>query len=179
MVSQKFFSACSTGKLEVVKGFLDNGVDPDARDKYGLTGLMWTGRKGHVQVAQLLLSRGAGIELGDANRRTALFHGVTFQRYELVKFLAQQGANVSPVDYHDWTPLDFSRTSGHKKMVALLEALGGLGRYTEGKSQPKQKKAVTSIEKLSHFLKRSKGRPPRYRGGSDGCKRHGPGGPCY
>jgi ankyrin repeat-rich membrane spanning protein len=128
VASNKFFTACSTGKAGAVRAYLDGGVDPDARDQYRLTGLIWAGRKGRIEVAKLLISRGADVEAGDVRGRTALFHAVTYKRYEFVEFLVKHGANVNPVDTHGWTPLDFARTSRHMKMVALLERLGGKGK---------------------------------------------------
>jgi ankyrin repeat protein len=122
--SQKFFNACSTGKSKLVCDFLAAGVDPESRDSYRLTGLIWAGRKGHIGVAKALLLHGAKLETGDVRHRTALFHAVTYKRYDFVKFIAGQGADLSPVDTHGWTPLDVSVSSCHKKMVDLLTSLG-------------------------------------------------------
>ena len=124
--------ACSTGKTNVVAAYLDSGIDPNARDKYQLTGLMWAGRKGRIEVAGLLIKRGADIEAGDVRGRTALFHAVPYKRYEFVEFLAKLGANVSPIDLDDWTPLDIVTERPDLKMVALLESLGGIRKSTEG-----------------------------------------------
>jgi hypothetical protein len=129
--NNKFFQACSTGKTAVVAAYLDSGIDPNARDKYQLTGLMWAGRKGRIEVAELLIKRGAEIEAVDFTGRTALFHAVPFKRYEFVEFLAKLGANVNPIDMHDWTPLDAALSERDLKMVALLERVGGIRRDTE------------------------------------------------
>ena len=56
---------------------------------------------------------------------------LTYKRYEFIEFLVRQGANVNPDDSHGWTPLDFSRTSDHVKMIKLLEGLGAVGKYTK------------------------------------------------
>src|SRR5262249_5877756 len=121
--NNKFFQACSTGKANVVAAYLDGGIDPNARDKYQLTGLMWAGRKGRIEVADLLIKRGADIEAGDNRGRTAFFHAVPYQRYEFIEFLAKLGANVNPIDSHGCTPLDVATT---RRMVALLERLGAV-----------------------------------------------------
>lgn len=123
--SQKFFTACSTGRVEAVEAFLANGVSPESRDSNHLTGLIWAGRKGQIGVAELLLNNGANTETPDIRGRTALFHAVTYQRYEFVKFMAGRGANLNPTDCHGWSPLDFSQSSCHKKMIELLLSLGG------------------------------------------------------
>ena len=122
--TQKFFNACSTGKASAVAEYIEAGVKVDARDKYNLTGLMWSARKGRIQSADILISSGADIEATDNTGRTALFHAVTYKRYEFVEYMASKGANLSPIDMHGWSPLDFSRCSVHKKMQNLLVDLG-------------------------------------------------------
>ena len=121
----KFFNSCSTGRADAVVAFIDSGLDPESRDAYFLTGLIWAARKGRVAVAEVLLSSGAQIEARDRRGRTALFHAVAYKRYEFVEFLARRGANISPVDTNGWSPLDCAGSSGHKKMVRLLESIGG------------------------------------------------------
>jgi ankyrin repeat protein len=123
--SQKYFNACSTGKASAVAEFLETGVSPDARDAHGLTGVIWAGRKGRVEVADLLLAKGAAIDAVDRRGRTAVYHAVTYTRYEFVQHAVRLGANVNPVDMHGWTPRDFAEASGDRKMVVLLAELGG------------------------------------------------------
>ena len=55
-----------------------------------------------------------------------------YKRYEFVEFLANLGANVSPIDSDDWTPLDIATQGPDLKMVALLGSLGGVRKSTEG-----------------------------------------------
>jgi ankyrin repeat protein len=133
--NNKYFQACSTGKTKVVAAFLDQGVDPDARDKYQLTGLMWAGRKGRMEIAELLIGNGADIEAGDVRGRTALFHAACYKQYAFVQHLAKLGANVSPVDTHGCTPLDIATSGPDPKMVALLERVGADQRSGESGSE--------------------------------------------
>ena len=80
------------------------------------------------RVADLLLARGADVDAVDRRGRTALYHAVTYKRYEFVEHLARLGANVNPVDVHGWTPFDFAETSGDGKMVSVLAPLGGTSK---------------------------------------------------
>ncbi len=124
---QKYFNACSTGKAALVKEFLDDGISVESRDGYNLTGLIWAGRKGRIEVAQLLLENGADIDAGDNRNRTAIFHAVTYNRNEFIEFMADVGANLNIVDCHGWTPLDAVNTKPSKKdkeTTALLVRLG-------------------------------------------------------
>ncbi|MEX2172326.1 MAG: ankyrin repeat domain-containing protein [Pirellulales bacterium] len=120
-----FIRACSSGDATMVAQLLREGVAADTRDKYKLTGLIWAGRKGHVEVAKILLLNGSDIEGIDVRGRTSLFHAVTYKRYDFVEYLVSQGGNVNPVDKHGWTPLDIATSNHNVKMARLLEGLGG------------------------------------------------------
>jgi Ankyrin repeats (many copies) len=120
----QFIRACSTGKSELVRELLLGGLSPDTRDTYGLTGLIWAGRKGQVAVAEVLLAGGADLEAKDRRGRTALHHAVAFKRLDFVELIANRGVFLSPVDMHGCTPLDLASWPVDSKMVSLLKQLG-------------------------------------------------------
>jgi hypothetical protein len=126
----QFIRACSTGKSEVVRELLQGGISPETRDTYGLTGLIWAGRKGQVGVAEVLLAGGADLESKDRRGRTALHHAVALKHSDFVGYIAKQGAFLNPVDMHGCTPLDLATIAGDK-MGALLEQLGAQRRKSE------------------------------------------------
>lgn len=126
----QFIRACSAGKPEVVRELLQGGLSPETRDSYGLTGLIWAGRKGQVAVAKVLLESGSDLEGKDRRGRTALHHAVALKRPDFVEFIADRGAFLNPVDMHGCTPLDLATMSGDK-MATLLEQLGAQRRKTE------------------------------------------------
>jgi hypothetical protein len=130
----QFIRACSTGKSEVVRELLQGGISPETRDTYGLTGLIWAGRKGQVGVAEVLLAGGADLESKDRTGRTALHHAVAFKHPDFVGFIANHGAFLNPVDMHGCTPLDLATMAGDK-MVELLEQLGAQRRMSEKPSE--------------------------------------------
>jgi len=102
------------------------GTDPEARDTYHLTGLIWAGRKGRIEVAEALLSFGANIDAVDLRKRTALSHAVAYKRRPFVKYLIERGAAVNPVDVHGWTPLDIALSDRDEQTAALLRSHGGV-----------------------------------------------------
>ena len=135
----QFIRACSTGKSEVVHELLQGGLSPESRDTYGLTGLIYAGRKGQVAVAEVLLAAGADLEAKDRRGRTALHHAVALKQADFVEFIAKRGAFLNPVDMHGCTPLDLATMSGDK-MVTLLEQLGAQRRESE--KPPEKKKGL-------------------------------------
>ena len=96
-----------------------------------MTGLINAARKGRVDVARLLASNGADLDIGDVRNRTALFHAVSFGHFDFVKEIIELGANPSTVDSHGWTPLDMARSQQRTKIEAILEQAGAESRATE------------------------------------------------
>ena len=90
---------------------------------------MWTGRKGQIAVADILIRRGADIEARDATGRTAIHHAAAYARAEFVEFLTGQGANVNALDSYGWSALDLARRAERRneQLVKLLESLGADG----------------------------------------------------
>ncbi len=125
-MSKTFFTACDRGNVSKVQAAINEGVDPNCRDEYQLTGLIRAARKGRGDVVELLLNNGAEIDTGDVRGRTALFHAVCFNHVPLVDQLAEQGADVNPVDSHGWTPLDMARSQRNDDIESLLERFGGI-----------------------------------------------------
>lgn len=124
--NQKFFNHCSIGRAAEAAEMLRLGTDPEARDTYHLTGLIWAGRKGRIEVAEALLSFGANIDAVDLRKRTALSHAVAYKRRPFVKYLIERGAAVNPVDVHGWTPLDIALSDRDEQTAALLRSHGGV-----------------------------------------------------
>jgi Ankyrin repeats (3 copies) len=127
----QFIRACSTGKTEVVRELLQGGLSADTCDTFGLTGLMWAGRKGQVQIANVLHAGGADLEAKDRRGRTALFHAVAYKCHVFVEFLLAKGAMHSPVDAHGWTPLDVASMPTNREMVEILKQSGAERRYSQ------------------------------------------------
>ncbi|MBL8297712.1 MAG: ankyrin repeat domain-containing protein [Rhodanobacteraceae bacterium] len=125
----KFFRACRTGNIKVIRECLGDGLDPNSRDEDFLTGLIWAGRKGKIESAQVLLEHGAELEAGDKRCRTALFHATVFNHLEFVEYLVARGANVNPVDMHGCTPLDIALIESPTQMAVTLKKLGGYPKW--------------------------------------------------
>ena len=123
--------ACSTGRVAVVQDLLGQGLSPETRDQYGLTGLIWAGRKGHIDVAKLLITSGADLEAMDRRGRTVLFHAIACRRHAFVKFLVGEGALLTHVDAHGWTALDLASVPADMETMELLSKLGAPRRSTK------------------------------------------------
>ena len=59
------FKAAEVGDVSAVKRLLDSGVSVNSEDKSSMTALNWACEKNQFEVAQVLLERGASVELGN------------------------------------------------------------------------------------------------------------------
>jgi hypothetical protein len=91
--NEEFLAAARKGDTAAVKGFLDKGVDVNAKTRYGATALSYACDKGHVEVIKLLIERGADVNVrdtfyGEVPLGWALSHG----HVEVIKLLLDKGA---------------------------------------------------------------------------------------
>ncbi|NIP96181.1 MAG: ankyrin repeat domain-containing protein, partial [Akkermansiaceae bacterium] len=65
-------AAACAGRVGAVKLLLDHEANPRATGDAGESALIFAVRRGHSEVAKLLLERGAGIDARDAQGRPVL-----------------------------------------------------------------------------------------------------------
>ncbi len=70
-----------------------------------MTSLLYAARHGYTEVAALLLQRGAGIHLSEANNISPLLMAVENNQVETAKLLIDQGADVNQQDWYGRSPL--------------------------------------------------------------------------
>jgi len=86
--------------------------------------LIWAATKGDCGAVELLGIMGTDLSGADYDGRTALHLAAAEGRYEVAKYLLDQGVNVDPVDHRDGTPLDDAMLNHHQPIVELLIAHG-------------------------------------------------------
>jgi ankyrin repeat protein len=128
------FSGASKGDLVEVKGALDEGFDIHQRDPDGMTLLMLAAVGGHLQVASLMIERGADVLAlsQDDNAFDALMMACAAGHTDFAKMLLDQGANVNkrysipssrgPVG--NQTALSLSANKGRLDVCRLLISRG-------------------------------------------------------
>ena len=78
--------------------------------------------KGSVKELAKLMERGAPVNVGDYDRRTALHLAASEGNLEVVKYLVDEAkANHSPQDRWGNTPLDDAHRGSHAAVAAFLE----------------------------------------------------------
>ena len=84
---------------------------------------------GHADVANVLLTRGALVNLQDHLGRTPIHWAALGQHERMLKVLIGQGADVNAADKNDWTAVHICVERGWEEgLTAVLQAGGDLTR---------------------------------------------------
>ena len=84
---------------------------------------MLSSEKGHRGVCELLIERGAKVDLADKYGKRALMFASENGHREVCRLLLERGAEVNVQDYNGWGALTYSACGGHERICELfLEA---------------------------------------------------------
>ncbi|XP_053734820.1 ankyrin repeat and KH domain-containing protein 1 isoform X2 [Synchiropus splendidus] len=114
--------AASGGYAEVGRVLLDKGADvnappvPSSRD----TALTIAADKGHYKFCELLINRGAHIDVRNKKGNTPLWLAANGGHFDVVQLLVHANADVDAADNRKITPLMAAFRKGHVKVVQYL-----------------------------------------------------------
>ncbi len=171
--------AAKRGEEEAVLAWLDGGRRADAtyeRDGVsGITLLMLAANCGHERVVELLLRRGAEINLQDSIGITALMAAARNGCERVVNLLIRRGAEVNLQDSDGFTALMNAALLNHTAIVRRLLRAGAdaAARTASGKTAPQMAKAKGNAECVEAFKKHVQevlaGRPTATAAGGEGA----------
>jgi ankyrin repeat protein len=91
-------------------------------------GMMRENEKITPEFAEFLLAQGAEIDekntVGGYKGYTPLFWATLYGETDVVKFLAEKGADVNSVAENGKTPLSVATEAGHEEIVEILKSHG-------------------------------------------------------
>lgn len=117
-----FVKHAESGNLELVKSFLQKGININSRNTEGATALMLATFKGHHELAFYLLQNNIDVTITDKGGFNALMLACesSFPSKELVQQIIESGCNVNANSKRGSTALMAAAKSGHLELVKLL-----------------------------------------------------------
>jgi uncharacterized protein len=102
---------------------LDAGALVDEADNDGITGLSWAAISNRLDIARLLIQRGADVNHADKKGMTPLLYAASIDYGDPAKIelLLKSGAEAGARTKEGLTTLDLARKYNHTHLVASLE----------------------------------------------------------
>jgi ankyrin repeat protein len=115
--------AAAFGNIETLRILLDAGADPNARNDFNATALLWAAR--NPEKARLLIERGADVGVQSKQGRTPLMvASMRLGGSATVALLLAKGADVKTTDLRGGTALSMATKAGDVDTMRLLLAKG-------------------------------------------------------
>ena len=133
-IDKILMNACQRGDTEdklLVKLLLIDKVDPNTKNKEGLTALMLACERGHEDIVHSLLSAGANVNLQDINGWTALMRAIRHNHISIINMLLQANANPHMKTSNGSNALIIASVDGHYEVVRLLISIGVDYKYQQ------------------------------------------------
>ena len=120
-LSGEIHQAIGSGDLAAVKAILDR--DPsvvNTKDSNNNTPLHLVCTNGNLEIAQLLVAKGADVNLGDNENSPPIVNAALGNHVEIVRLLLDKGASASMADDNGMTALHFACMGGDPQILRML-----------------------------------------------------------
>jgi len=118
-----FFDAAAIGSVAACRKMIEDGrASVDDRGPDGYTALHFAAAFGQLEIARLLLGRGADPNLAAQNeaRATPLHVAVAARHRDVASLLMALGGSPNAVQHDGWTPLHSAALAGDESIIDLL-----------------------------------------------------------
>ncbi|KAL6291690.1 hypothetical protein ACE6H2_009200 [Prunus campanulata] len=99
------------GEVDNLLKCIESGVSVDLKDSEGRTPLHWAVDRGHLNMAELLVSKNANVNAKDNDGQTALHYAVMCDREGVAEYLVKQNADTSAKDNDGSSPCDLCESN--------------------------------------------------------------------
>ncbi|XP_068219711.1 uncharacterized protein [Palaemon carinicauda] len=120
LIGQQLMPTVESGDSEVLQQWLEWGASPDTKGNLHWSILHHACARGQLNIASLLIERGADVNIEDSNKttplHTACFHGHS----RIASLLIDSNANINAQDQRGNTPLHSAVSGGHAELINVL-----------------------------------------------------------
>ena len=124
LVGPLMLDAAKVGDIRRLKSTLGYVQNINFLDDTGATALHHAASGGYNDIVQLLLSKGASIDVVDKDNNTPLYFAGLFGHTSTMELLLSQGASIKATDKDNNTPLHRAARRGHTSIVELFLSKG-------------------------------------------------------
>jgi ankyrin repeat protein len=149
---ETFFRVCKDGKSEIVKAYIDIGIDVNAYNDFKENALTKAAEGNHVSILEILLAAGARIDDKDNSGDTPLQTAINWKNTEAAKYLVEKGANLNVLNQSSKTPLTRVMDDGNTEMFDFLLENGANPNFAEEKYLSAINNAVSENYYNPYFL---------------------------
>ncbi|KAJ6031364.1 hypothetical protein N7540_002096 [Penicillium herquei] len=114
--------AVCDGDLKEMNSLLQQGADPDLRDRWNVTPLFWAAFYGHGGLVKLLIDHDVDVNAANSDNRTPLIQAAIRGFPDVVQLLIQTGANPQLRDRWGKSALYWASSLGHNHVYKLLQS---------------------------------------------------------
>jgi len=115
-----FISDAHHGTTEELQRYLNQGINPDVKNRQGDTALGRASWGGNVENVRLLLNRGANINIKNKEGETPLILSAISGHIEVTQLLLEKGANIEDRDNDGTTALMRAVIHEHPEVAKIL-----------------------------------------------------------
>jgi len=119
-LNRQMIKAADNRDTKTVREMLEQGADPNSRDKYGYTALIDACRDGRTDIARLLLEHEADPNVRNNYGETALMYACQDRRTDTARLLVEHGADVNALDRNRETALIWAALGGRTDIMEML-----------------------------------------------------------
>ncbi|OTA01334.1 hypothetical protein A9Z42_0016570 [Trichoderma parareesei] len=112
--------AAAAGDIAMVELLLNNGRDPNYRDRDGWTAIHWAAEEGHANVVAWLLDYGADVNAASSYGTSPLHCAANGGSIRIMRLLLERGADPLKSTCHGWTALHHAAFVGYSRVVQML-----------------------------------------------------------
>ena len=104
LVAKSLIQNAQDGAYIAIKRLLNDGANPNIRDKDGWTAINAAAYRGHLKVCQLLVANGAKVNSIDGEGWTALHWAARYGKIDVCEYLVLEGWKFDLTQVPIWSP---------------------------------------------------------------------------